>query len=605
MASKSDKSLWDRFRGFLTSWSSQFKEESVSTDPINTLDWSDWPARSQRYRMLWAFYEGTAYSPVHKWSKEFRKVYSLYTWTRNIYSPAYRLGEFWSEHLTGGALDPEAGDGKGIPSGLPIVTKNDRLRPMIGRIWQASNWSTKKAIWGRWGATLGDVFLQPVDDPNRQQVCIKPVHPAFVTYVSTDDFGNIKGYVIERMRRNPDWDATAPGLIRPFAVYKEECVKEGESIIFKTFKDDIPYDWRIYGPRDRVIGPEWVENYGFVPLVMAKHLDVGFDFGWSEYQAALSKIREADDQGSILTDQGRRILNSPWLINGRKPSDKLFGKAAASDEMASPAPATATTGTTEVIGRDKMQLIWVDPTNNNNKPVQPFQLVGPMPIGEIGMNIDRVLGSLEKDYPELRLEGAETGDSGRARRVARQKAEAKVHARRAGYDDALARAQMMALSMGGTRGEKFQPYPGFDGITESSFRDGDLLHSIGKRPVFAIDPMDEVEEEQARATVIRTYKEAGVPASLAMRRLGYAEDDVRAQETRDAKREALADAVAESKLGGTDAGTGIGTAQPPGSKPIAQESVAPQNRGALPPTDLQNELYARPGVTFETRAEAR
>ena len=49
------------------------------------------------------------------------------------------------------------------------------------------------------------------------------------------------------------------------------------------------------------------------------------------------------------------------------------------------------------------------------------------------------------------------------------------------------RAQMMALSMGGTRPGKPRAYPGYEGIDQRSYRDGDLEHSIGPRPVFAVD----------------------------------------------------------------------------------------------------------------------
>jgi hypothetical protein len=187
--------------------------------------------------------------------------------------------------------------------------------------------------------------------------------------------------------------------------------------------------------------------------------------------------------------------------------------------------------------------------------------------------------------------------------VARQKAEAKVHARRAGYDDALARAQMMALSMGGKRRGKPTAYPGYEAFTAESFTNGELAHSFLKRPVFATDPMDDKEEEQSTATVMRTYKEAGVPISVAMKRLGFDETDINDQKKREEQADALAQELATAKAQ-AQAQARPGNVPADGSKPPAQEVTTPQNRGAAAPTDLQSQFYARPPVPLETRSPA-
>jgi len=59
------------------------------------------------------------------------------------------------------------------------------------------------------------------------------------------------------------------------------------------------------------------------------------------------------------------------------------------------------------------------------------------------------------------------------------------------YDDALVRAHQMAISIGGYRG-----YDQFAGFNLDSYKAGALEHSIGKRPVFAVDPMDDLEEDK-------------------------------------------------------------------------------------------------------------
>jgi hypothetical protein len=139
------------------------------------------------------------------------------------------------------------------------------------------------------------------------------------------------------------------------------------------------------------------------------------------------------------------------------------------------------------------------------------------------------MNEMKEDFPELRLEGMSTGDSGRARRLAQSRAIAKIHARRPNYDDPLVRAQMMALSVGGTlRGRK--AYPGFEGVERNSFLDGDLYHRIGDRSVMQVDRMDTIEEEKMLAEVLQTYAQAQIPIGIGMRRLGYPAADIKAAE---------------------------------------------------------------------------
>ena len=99
-----------------------FREPYLVSEPATADDdFSDHEARKLRYAIFWSFYENSAYRNVHSWSTQYRIDYGLYRYIRNIYNPAYRLGEFWKAHLWGGMLDPGAGDGEGVESALPIV----------------------------------------------------------------------------------------------------------------------------------------------------------------------------------------------------------------------------------------------------------------------------------------------------------------------------------------------------------------------------------------------------------------------------------------------------------------------------------------------------
>ena len=144
-----------RFMAGLTA----FREAYMATENHNEENWSTWGARRLRYSILWAFYENTAYrsmSTVHTWAAAYRSVYGLYQYTRNIYNPSYRIGEFWRAHLLGGSLDRLAGDGKNAPSCLPIQAENEAIRPALSLLWKHSNWQVSKDILALWGTIMGD-----------------------------------------------------------------------------------------------------------------------------------------------------------------------------------------------------------------------------------------------------------------------------------------------------------------------------------------------------------------------------------------------------------------------------------------------------------------
>jgi hypothetical protein len=131
--------------------------------------------------------------------------------------------------------------------------------------------------------------------------------------------------------------------------------------------------------------------------------------------------------------------------------------------------------------------------------------------------------ALEKDYPELRYDSARAaGDaSAKALREVRKSAEAKVHDRRSGYDEALERVQKMALAIGGING-----YPGFESFKDGQYFGEELDHEIGERSVFLMDPLDRIEEEQALATCWQTFKLAGWPDEVLMERFDFSPEEM-------------------------------------------------------------------------------
>jgi hypothetical protein len=139
-------------------------------------------------------------------------------------------------------------------------------------------------------------------------------------------------------------------------------------------------------------------------------------------------------------------------------------------------------------------------------------LVAPFAIGDALQHVKGLLEEIERDYPELQLDiwRASADVSGRALRVARQRTEIKVQERRANYDAGLVKAQQMAIAMGGLRG-----YSGYAGFGLDSYANGGLDHTIAKRPVFALDPLDDLELQKAFWEAAGQANAVGGPAALA------------------------------------------------------------------------------------------
>lgn len=480
-----------------------FQEKYTTSDQINLANYVDFDARRLRYSILWAMYENTAYDKVHTWSVSYKTQKGLYEYIRNIYNPSYRLAEFWKAKLLGGMLDPEAGDGKETESCLPIITENETLRPAIAQVWNWSNWQIKKDVFGLWTPVLGDGVLKIVDDPNREKVYIRVLHPSKLADVELDDFGNVKGYTLSYKR--PDPRPNRNGDVN----YKEVAWREGDDprVFYQTYLDQALYAWN-------GTVAEWSEDYGFVPMVVLQHNDVGLDFGWSELYPGLSKFREVDDQASKLHDQIRKLVEGAWLLAGvSKPGTTpvVQGQGVSqTEEQKQEKPQ---------VGRSEMKIIY-----STNPQASAHSLVAPVPVADVVTSIKELLSELERDFPELRVDLANaTGDiSGRALRINRAPAEAKVTQRRPNYDNAMVRAQQMAVAIGGFRNYS----EAFKGFSLESFEAGDLNHSIGERPIFDPDPMDELEEEGKFWENAGKAKNAGVPLPVYLKQQGWEQADI-------------------------------------------------------------------------------
>lgn len=479
-----------------------FREAYMRGDWLDSDDWDDPDGRRLRYNLLWANYDNTAYrNKIHTWANLYKAEYAVYTYVRRLIGVPYRLGTFWQSYLWGGMLDVKDGQA-GIKGALPIITDNEALRVPIASIWRWSNWNTKKDIASLWGSVLGDAFIRIRDDTVREKVYLELVHPGTIEDVEKDNFGNVKGYTIVETRQDPDSDTEKD------VEYREIAEREGGRVVFSTFRDGSPFDWREYEPGDEEIGPEWAAEYDFIPMVHILHNDVGLDWGVGEVSQALEKIREIDDGLSLRSDQMRKTINPVWLFSGVK--EPRSGTLTFSR--------TADTTTRPEAGReDKNALYSTDPSAKAQALVATLDTAGAI------AHIQQIIDILEDDYPELRFERLRRGGvmSGMAIRLARQPTVTKVELRRPLYDGPLVRAQQMAVAIGGMRG-----YEDFIGFDLDSFAAGALNHMIGERPVFKPDPAETSELSLSFWAAADAAAKVGVDLDVYLEEMGWPQEKI-------------------------------------------------------------------------------
>jgi len=473
-----------------------FREPDLISEPLDWSDFADFDGRKTRYAILWAWFENNQYRNIHNWAHAYKTEFGLYRYTRGIYNPAYRLATFWQTNLMGGLLDPAAGDGEQRPSALPIETAADMqeatdkaLREAIAGLWRNSNWQSRKDIYTLWGAVMGDVGLAVVDDTARGRVYLEVVNPSIVKDLDIDAYGHVKGYVFEEERIDPE-DPKGEKTV----TYREECKRgDGDAVIYRLYRDDTPHAW------PDTPGPEWEVGYGFVPFVFVNHYNVGLDYGWSEMHSGRAKFQEADDLASMLSDQVRKMVNSPWLLAG---VDKPGTTPAATSRDSETYQESSAAVDRPAPGREEVPAFYGPPD------AKAYPLVSNLDISATAEYLAGIIKEIERDYPELEanIHTASGDASGRALRVARQRAENKVIQRRVGYDNGLIMAQQMAIAIGGWRN-----YEGFSGFGLDSYSQGLLEHHIGERPVFDLDPLDESEIEKAEWEAVNEAVKAGIP----------------------------------------------------------------------------------------------
>lgn len=438
-------------------------------------DWDEWINRAFRYLHARHYYWNTAYSQIAAYAEQQKHELKLYPHIRPIYNPVFRLVEGYVAAVWGGNLDYETLEEGAIPlSGL-----DDALAGAIRQLWRWSNWGQKKNAAIRTGAMLGDLPLKVVADVARGKVRMEVIDPVIIQAAEFDAMHNVKAVVIGYDRVDEAG--------RTYT-YQEKI--DGDS--FATYRDGELYAY----PENAVNGQavaEWPNPYGFVPLVITPHRDVGKHFGGNAYAGLLPKINELNDQASKTNDYIRVALNPMYYAAGAiGPRDLTMRETVGEAGVAT-------------------NIIYGPEGSSMTPLVSSADLAGALGA------IDRMLAELEHDLPELSLptirqQGAMTAPGVRAGFT---DAISRYAEARGQYDDGLVRAHQMGISIGA-----FHAFEGFEAFSLDSYRAGHLEHYVAERPV--------IEDTLSLLERVQTLQTTGAPAYLIWKLCGLSDKDVEA-----------------------------------------------------------------------------
>ena len=461
--------LWGRLKMATLAGASAFKR--TWDDPNALQNAASFEARTAQYNYLWHWYNGTLFDQLATWAS-YKANYGLYRQIRAIHNPIERLVDFYAGSLYPGVLTEDAQKlPDGTPLAIPLADDIDpMLRAAVGQLWQWNNFQEQLQIIGTYGAALGDVAVEIVDDVEGGRIEWATRWPGVVTDLDLDNRGNVAGVTME-------WDYEEGGT-----TYTYKKVMDKETIA--TYRDGELFEYD--GNPAEQLNP-----YGFVPFVWIRHKNIGGDHGKPALRSAsIPKLDEVNGLASHLVDREHQLLSAPVMFSGegvrRLGEDQT--KAASTHDQTRPTR-----------GREELTIL----TAEQGGQATTIEL----PEGEVLDHIRELLTAVEKDHPELTLYeqlrqmSQVTGPA--AERLVGD-ALIPLQRARAGYDWQLVKLFQMSVAIGGWRAQRGdgrwtertrqrEPFANFD---LASYERGELDLSIMPRPLLPETPTERMTRER-------------------------------------------------------------------------------------------------------------
>jgi len=343
---------------------------------------------------------------------------------------------------------------------LPEEQANQALVDAIDAIWKTSNLTIKKTDLCRMAARLGCVGIRIVADEQKQRVYLKIEHPRIIRDVELDVRGNVSSIQLE-------YDVTT-GLAEDAQTItiREELTKES----FKAWRMSsghaiAPFDTFAMvdnGPQSVMPNP-----LGIVPYVLLWHdTDPDEKFGANAFAHIMPALNRVNSLLSHIDIQVHRTVRAKWLVaaNGAAPQEFDLGD---------------------------MTVAYVN-TGAGGSPPMMQAMIANLSLADAVTQTKLQLELLEDTLPELKATNGKylAGQSGETIAQLRKPARDLLVLARTNYEDALVRAQSIAVSWGilmglwnvgtGTGAESAQ----------RAYDEGYEAHRFNDRPIFD----DEVQD---------------------------------------------------------------------------------------------------------------
>ncbi len=379
-----------------------------------TWEWSD---RQDSYLLWDAYYNNTVYDALTDGGQRESINIALGNASAadltGLYNPVANVVDLYL-HVFAGAFGDEI-------TIEPRGNGGAKLMAAVDDIWRWSNLTIEKQPLCRLAATHGNVGLRIVarndDDKGKRRVYIKPEHPRVIKDLRMDDRGNIEQVLLE-------YDIEAGGLAEEA---KTICIRE------LMTKETIS-TWRVEGAREIPYdmaakidnGPQSVKEnvLGVVPYVLLRHEHNGEKWGRNAFYKARNPIDRLNALMTHIDVQIHRHVKVKWLIaaSGAAPVE---------------------------IDLTDMTVAYVDLRDNSPPPMmQP--MVANLNLSDSTNQSRLQLEVIEDLLPELKATQGRylSGQSGETVVELRKPAEDKLSTARDNYEDALIRAQQIAVSWG-------------------------------------------------------------------------------------------------------------------------------------------------------------
>lgn len=523
-------SWWERaVTAFDAAWTAGYLAWN-QTAMLPTLDpaWKGRDNRIFRYTVNQAYVNGNPYGASFSSGQIARK--GLYQFIRDILGVPAPLVELYVGEVYGGSIDFQ-----NLQKGaIPIETENAALRSQLIQLYRNSNWQSDKSLYVRMGATFGDVAVKVVDDRNAQQVYLEVLHPAKIHSIERDSKGDVTYARIEYERGDVN---PLTGNVEAVYTYREDITPEE----FRTYKNDQPFAY-FQDAIGRPV-PVWRNEYGFVPLEVVQHRDVGLGWGISAFHHVLNQIDEINDAWSLLNDNVRKAVNIVWAFHAAKGNVEF---------------------TTDK--RDKVPMVFLGENGQD-----PFAMVPNIDITAAGQNIITMVDNLMRAIPEYALH--QVRDKGQMTapgiRAGWSDAIDRIVEARGNYDGGLIRLNKMGVFMGA-----LMRYPGFEDMRYTSLEDEGLEHHISERPVIE----DQLTEKEQIDT-IRNLPDKPETARLVLERLDVPRETIDKIVAEIALAQQQSQMNEQAKLGGPQGAPNkppaqlpAGQGQPPGDDDAAVQA---------------------------------